>query len=225
MKNLILITILVISFADSAYSQISIDSSHFFLYKKDTAVWLEDKNILFLCRQNSVRELIASYKVSKKRLPFRIDSVQVVIQVTHQNEVKDKYVLHPNGDYMLDTISDNKPMVYKKYDQYVFYSRKYCSFINASPLGTDVFIFKKTRQTMFGKKNWYYVNGQGFSVLRHKNRLSYNGKGTPADLSNITLLDWNKVRAEYGNGIIKIHTYDPKTNKFEVETIKNEAKK
>lgn len=225
MKNIVLIIFSLLYFLNGTYAQTLVDSSHFFLYKKDTIVWLEDKDVLFLCSHNGVRKLISTYKVSKKRLPFRIDSVQVVIQVTHQNEVKDKYVLHPNGDYMLDTISDNKPMVSKKHDQYVFYSRKYCSFITASPLGTDVFIFKKTRPTMFGKKNWYYVNGQGFSVLRHKNRLSYNGKGNPADLSNITLLDWNKVRAEYGNGIIKIHTYDPKTDKFEVETIKNEEKK
>jgi hypothetical protein len=212
MKNIILLFGLLLFFIDCIQGQTLVDSSHISIYKKDTMVWLEYHDELFLNRQNGYREKITIKKPSKWLQPFNADTVQVVINTVNQNESQKNRTI-------------NAPIPYKKHDQYVLYSGKYCTFINGGPFGTTVLIFKKASKTLFGKKSWSYLGEGGFAILRSRKRSSYNSQGESDDLINITLLDWNNVRAEYGNGLVEIYTYDTKTDKFEVETIKNEAKK
>jgi hypothetical protein len=102
-------------------------------------------------------------------------------------------------------------------EQQVFLNEEACAFIASDPFYTYLSIFKKV------KNGWKQLFVQSFPVATNRSFGSYYASRKV--LKTITLLDPYKAQVEFTNSSIEIHTYDPKTNKFEVETIKNEEKK
>ena len=220
MKSIILILFFSVQFFNCAYCQLSLSIDNFFILKKDTLVWLEEKNTLLLCPSKGKREAIFTVgKLDKK--PLLADTIHFSIESRNSEKTNNvqSYIHHKNGDYMLDTMLRSQN-IKNTASKCVFLSSRHCSFICKSPFSTELFLLKKTSNNIFKKKKWEFLSTQTFSVMQSRDRLSYDhGRSNPSDLSNINLMDWNKVEVETQGGKIELHTYDSDVNSFTVKVI------